>query len=880
MGIGDSVILAVLKSIVRDKLGSGLKEDVANILIDEVSEKGIDKINGFINGGKNKIENIFSEESMKSMNITEEKIEYIVSEIKDLLSRIDITDDILRQSKYNNLNLGAFLWDVYCKDKSDYIESESEIKQCLFVVAEVLIELVRESKNFEKDFLIQISNSADDIKSEMQTNSQNMMKRFDRIEESTQVILDKVSKESDLQNENIEQKKIKSRTLEYANRWNQNMFLNDFDKRDENAGVNVKLREVYLEEHLPYYIWKNNSKPDLEHELKELLYEYIIENDYKKMLLILGQPGIGKSTLITWIVANYSDIIDDILVYQFASDLKNVRWQNIGENYEIVDEILKELRLSYEDLEGKTLILDGFDEISAGNNRVTILNQVYWGLIKESSLKNFSLIVTCRENYIQNLYRIDCVYITLQAWNNEQIRSFCKIYWRKIGCNFSENVINSVIENKEILGIPLILYMVLALNISIEKKDSIVDVYDQIFSLEGGIYDRCINYNRYEKSHRINEIKKQIHQISREIAIWMFENDSEDACISQEEYQKICVSVMQQSKQKNEKEGKKINQDFLIGNFFKLVKHCEGIETEKLYFVHRSIYEYFVAETIYNSIENALLSLTVESQEELAGNIAIYLKKGEITYTIGLYLKSKIIKLFSKLEDEKKKRFYQWWEDTVGKMLDVGMFYYTKRNIQDYKHIIQKEIQCFINLIEILRLLLETSKKRYIMESITGEQIERYINYCCAEYRYDRKDKRRVVDLSKMFLRKIDLNGINLRGADLSRTYLREAELREADLSGANLKMMNLSGVNMNGADLRGADLRGINLREVDLREADLSGADLKETELGALYLSGTIFDEKQIKYLEQKYSLQGTRVYINETNEIISYEGYCNRKN
>ena len=47
-------------------------------------------------------------------------------------------------------------------------------------------------------------------------------------------------------------------------------------------------------------------------------------------------------------------------------------------------------------------------------------------------------------------------------------------------------------ENKKILGIPLILYMVVALNISIDKEGSIVDVYDKIFSLDGGIYDRCI----------------------------------------------------------------------------------------------------------------------------------------------------------------------------------------------------------------------------------------------------------------------------------------------------------------------------------------------------------------------------------------------------
>lgn len=65
------------------------------------------------------------------------------------------------------------------------------------------------------------------------------------------------------------------------------------------------------------------------------------------------------------------------------SDLKNIPWQNISRDCEIVDEILRELQLSYGDLEGKTLILDGFDEISVGNNRATILNQLYWKLIKD-----------------------------------------------------------------------------------------------------------------------------------------------------------------------------------------------------------------------------------------------------------------------------------------------------------------------------------------------------------------------------------------------------------------------------------------------------------------------------------------------------------------
>lgn len=38
------------------------------------------------------------------------------------------------------------------------------------------------------------------------------------------------------------------------------MFLNDFNKRNENAGINVSLKDVYLEDHLPHYIWGNNKK--------------------------------------------------------------------------------------------------------------------------------------------------------------------------------------------------------------------------------------------------------------------------------------------------------------------------------------------------------------------------------------------------------------------------------------------------------------------------------------------------------------------------------------------------------------------------------------------------------------------------------------------
>ena len=733
MSVASNIISVVIKSVVGDKIGNELANEVVGISIDGISENGINKINNFISGEKAKMEHILSKENMRSMNIPEDNIDFIVAEIKDLFKDIEITDKVLRQCKYDSMNLRDFLWNEYCIYKGDnYIEHESEIKRCLFAVAEVLIKLVRESETFQQDVSIHISNSVDDITIGLQKISEYMEDNFDKLDVDNQMIFDILrmileqnQDESTKNKDNIQ--KVKSRTQEYLDKWNANMFLNDFSEWDENAGVNVKLKDVYIEAHLPHFIWGSNSSEST--DLKRLLSKYIYEKDENKMLLILGQPGIGKSTLITWITANFSDRVDDILVYKFASDLKNIRWKDFND---LADYILNELNLSYNDLDGKTLIIDGFDEIRV-EERILLLNRWHWNWVLGDLLNRFSLIITCRENYIQDLYRVHSDYITLQQWDEIQIKSFCDIFQKKTKKSVSDATIERFLENRAILGIPLILYMVLALEISIEKDGSIVDVYDKIFSLEdGGIYDRCLQNKRYEGSHRISEIKEQIHQISREIAIWMFENNPDEAYIPQKEYENICNHIMKEYVYEKE--------DFKIGNFFKSVKHCEGIEMEQLYFVHRSIYEYFVVETIYSSIENAMVELSEGSQEELAGNIANYLKQGRITNTIGEYLQYKIMKLYNRMDYQKKESFYQWWENAVEKMIGNGMFYYSEGEICNYRNIIDKEVECFLNLVKILRLILKTSKRKYILRNVDKTQLEKYIRFRLAFCRMEMKE--------------------------------------------------------------------------------------------------------------------------------------------
>lgn len=679
-------------------------------------------------------------------------------------------------------------------------------------------------------------------------------KKIDKVQQSADEINRRLDafQENNMGINNVQDNEpVKSRTHEYFDKWNANMFLNDFDEWDEKAGVNVKLSDVYIDDLIPHFVWGGNE--NLSRDLKSFLYKYIMENSENKMLLILGQPGIGKSTLITWIVSNYINRINDIMVFQFASDLKGVDWQNKSDKYDLFSVMLSRLNLSYSGLKGKILILDGFDEVNINYGREDILNYLY------QRKKNFSLIITCRENYIQNLYNVSCRYITLQPWDDVQIQRFCDVYLNITAQVVPQNTMLNILENKLVLGIPLILYMVLALDISIEKKDDIVDIYDQIFSLERGIYDRCIKGISYEEPHRISQIKEQIHFISKKISIWIFENEPEKTFIPHGEYEKICDQVSDVPQNVN------IHLDFKIGNFFKMVRHCEEIETEKLYFVHRTIYEYFVAESIYASIKNAMLEMTVESQNDLNRNLSIYLKKGIISNKINEFLTYKIVRLYADMETDKKSRFYKWWEKAVEKMLVHGMFYYTNENIAKYDNIIHKEIRCFINIIEILRSLLNISDKKYIMTYIEKAPLENYIKYSIM---ISNIWKQKRLNLSRMSLVGFNLNRMNIEDVDFSRGDLTEIKLKGARLLhilfnnaimiDANLENTDLNDVNFEGADLRKANFNNAKLTKVKLGNADLRGADFREVyidniSVSSAVLTGTMWSINSVKSVLNK---------------------------
>lgn len=631
-------------------------------------------------------------------------------------------------------------------------------------------------------------------------------------------------------------KKRKNKTEIYAGKWNDNMFLNDYDARDEKAGVNIKLKDIYTKGQLPHYIWRENVKEN--GDIDELLKEYIYEFNKNKMLLILGQPGIGKSTLITWLINNYIEIEKDILVYRVASDLKNIDWRD---KEHLVSSILRELALSYDQLDEKIIILDGFDEIDIKKDRIEILNHIYEKIVNENSISKISLIITCRENYIENRFNLNCDYIVLQPFDEIQIKSFCKLYQSQSCKGISKDIIKNLIDKKEIFGIPLILYMILALNISVDKENSIVDVYDKIFSLKNGIYNRCIDGRYFDNAHRINKMKTQIHQISRDIAIWIFENEPSKAIIPIKDYEKIY--------QNNMAENEFNSSDGLIGNYFKMTNYVQGLQAEEIYFAHRSIYEYFVIETIYSSIDDIMQNINEKKQEELAGCIAIYLKNGQLTPTMCEYMQYKMHTFVHKYYNNKTLDFLECWEEIFQKMLSKGMFYYTKKTVGYYNNIINQEIICFLNMLKIVRLIFEISNTQYMLDNVDKNLISKYIKYYGIE-----------VESFKCLPEQLDLSRCNLYGIDLTKVNAVNWKFNDSKLSMAKLQYMDLTGSNFENAILESASMILSNISNINL-----IGADIK----------GIFFDSNQVVELEKNYDLKGSKIYIIDKKKIVMYEEY-----
>lgn len=135
--------------------------------------------------------------------------------------------------------------------------------------------------------------------------------------------------------------------------------------------------------------------------------------DKTSTMLITGMPGIGKTTIVSWIAQEY-ETDDKVLILRFRD------WRVKELNEGLLNAICNKLCCEKEDLEKRVLLLDGFDEIKCLDEGSCILSD-FFNDIKD--LEDFKCIVTSRPAYIDTIKHFHNI-IKLQEFNITKVGVF------------------------------------------------------------------------------------------------------------------------------------------------------------------------------------------------------------------------------------------------------------------------------------------------------------------------------------------------------------------------------------------------------------------------------------------------------------------------
>lgn len=509
---------------------------------------------------------------------------------------------------------------------------------------------------------------------------------------------------------------VRDRITEYKDKWTEPLFLNDPSRyRDVTA---ICLESIYTPHH---YIFNNESKPSNQPLMEELAK--------CGGHLVLGDPGIGKSSLISWYLNKSSDD-RTILVYRLAE------FELTGLEKQPGTLLLERANLKPEQLKDTVLFLDGLDECGfPPEKRASFLRELYgnWNHLKRN---NVSWIVTCRINYIPEgqVRTLRIPIVTLLPLDVAQIEQFLQNYENIVGQSIPENKRAAILSEKNAgkhgspFGIPLVLYMAASPYITVSENSTLVDVYDQLFPV---IYQRSSSYDLHEQEI-VYRFREEIHQMSRDIALWMLLNNNNAASITEHAYEEI----------ENSFDGDIATEHaHQIGSFLRAMPHTEG-KTE-VCFIHRTMFEYFVADGFVHRAVQA------DTPEELSGVIAWYWSAGQMEDTMQQYVCEKMRKnedaLDLSLWEEAGQRIiekgaYRCWSEIVGRpdggndrLIPTCLHPQNCENLEEDR---KSENTAFWNLCHFLVWIrnIKSIKKKIYKQKNYARVLSHVIRHCSADY--------------------------------------------------------------------------------------------------------------------------------------------------
>ncbi len=631
---------------------------------------------------------------------------------------------------------------------------------------------------------------------------------------------------------------------EYLNRFFEPLFLEEYgDNR-------VTLASMYVSPHL-----KGKAE-----SVSECIMTWFRHNTRKTCMLLYGNAGSGKTSLITKIIADANQETSADKEYDLtANQVLTIALRNHYDEIDLnqrADEILANLfrANSLDILKDKLLILDGLDEICILHNNF----DGFLFLNKMAQLRTgFHVLVTSREaeDYFHNPVDIIGLQIEHLVWTDIEVETWCSRYCqakieKKAWCySFLSDYRHLPDEDendyrKEAFYDPIILYICGNGEISLFNHNCVTSIYYDAFRkilLRRHLLGQGDYFELTDADVQSNLIA---WQYTKELAYQMFLLDTLDL-VDSNDPTNIRAIGLKNAKARTKTILKETYgfdvQDYNLGikKELALCPFAKGIKPGGITFARKTAYKYFTAVKLY--------------EDYFAKFNKSYFCRKDANEAAEDVMKTAIAAF----------RYKAIPEDIFQYLCDMkeAPFLGRSRDGFDADGFKKAFVHAMENGILDTLTIQESPKEEYLYSALSNnnsinKQIVRALraliffltghgfhnendNNSCKRIRDMMVLSDQILSLNNWDLSGADLSGADLSGADLSNTNLSDTDLRYANLSGVNLSRANLSRANLSEANLKGANLKGATLKDAYLSEVELSRADLSNSNLSGANLSG-----------------------------------------
>lgn len=566
---------------------------------------------------------------------------------------------------------------------------------------------------------------------------------------------------------------------------------------------------------------------------------YAFNAEHIKILFIKGHPGSGKSSLFYYLAYLKSHDINFLPDYKFyfiklieLFDANDGRLNVQQPIYDIQNQIGFDFYL-----DNTVLVLDGLDEICVARN--FDINEYCYNLIRNvSNHDRLRVIITTRLNYIRithndnkNVFNIQLCNLDIQdlkEWVDKYFSIHKSLIEEKTLAQKNISYIEKNEKNQiiEILAIPLLFYMIVVSKMDISQITSIGELYDYVFK---ELRDR--NYNEededFKQKHGVNKriSEKLARQIAIEISKKMYDKNVLLLKINSEELQDAMNKAFLIEYSLKEDDKKEIEKLFPITFFYK-----EALDVVE--FAHKSIMEFFVAEKLYQSI-NEYNDITTYIEKFMLEPIIT----NEVLDYYSYFIKRDgniIVQKYSNIVEELKRIIYE--KRSYSSKNVTFPYEMCKVVFKIYWYFIREIVCC--DVAEINAFLNEDIMRRYILGilSIKDSGAIAFLDNSVIRWNF-----------KSLVFKKYTFSYCNLKFVDFSRATFEQCSFMYSNLDRASFNALRLKSY----IQFLNCSMNGIKIRNLQLDLQDKPREKKIDKQTYVLELKGVSLDDAEFADLD-----------------------------